>query len=158
MDDTPMPQLSARHMYLAKWLLPILTFVGVAIWTFAKKMPHTATELVSYGFALTILACFLVYFLRRDIWCLADDVLDGGSFLIVRRGNKRDRILLADVVGIDVTHQLNATRIVLRLRAPGMLGDKLEFLPKVSHRWGGRNDIADDLAARVGRFQTTREI
>jgi len=141
-----MPQLSARHMYLAKWLLPILTFVGVAIWTFAKKMPRTATELVSYGFALTVLACFLIYFLRRDIRCLADDVLDGGAFLIVR--------LLADVVGIDVTHQLNATRIVLQLRVPGVLGDKLEFFPKVSHPWGGRNEIADDLAARIGRFQT----
>jgi hypothetical protein len=158
MNASSMPQLSTGRMYLAKWLLPILTFVGVSVWTIARKMPHTAMDIVSHAFALCVLASFMVYFFRRDIWDLADEVLDGGDFLLVRRGNKHDRILLANVLGVDVTHQLNSTRIVLRLRTPGIFGDKLGFLPKVTHRWGGRNDIADDLAARVARFRVGPEI
>jgi hypothetical protein len=159
MLDSSIPvQISAGHMYLAKWLLPILTFVGVSVWTIASKMPHTAMDFVSHGFALCVLGFFLVYFLRRDIWGLADQVLDGGDFLLVHRGNKQDRISLANVAGVDVTHQLNSTRIVLRLRTPGVFGDKIAFLPKVTHRWGGRNDIADDLAERVARFHVRPDI
>jgi hypothetical protein len=158
MNDSSMPPLSAGRMYLAKWLLPILTFVGVSVWTIARKMPHTAMDIASHGFALCVLASLMVYFFRRDIWGLPDEVLDGGDFLLVRRGNEQDRILLANIVGVDVTHQLNSTRIVLRLRTPGAFGDKLAFLPKVTHRWGGQNDIADDLAARVARFHIGPEI
>jgi hypothetical protein len=115
-------------------------------------------DFASHGFALCVVAFFLVYFLKRDIWGLADEVLDGGDFLLVRRGNKQDRILLANVEGVDVTHQLNSTRIVLRLQTPGVFRDKLAFLPKVSHRWGGRNDIADNLSARVARLHVGPKI
>jgi hypothetical protein len=157
MDDSAMPQLSAGHMYLAKWLLPILTFVGVAVWTIASKAPHTAMDFISHGFALCVLGCFLVYFLKRDIWSLADQVLDGGNILLVRRGRKQERVQLTNVVSVDVTHQLNVTRIVLRLRTPCVFGQRLVFFPKVTRRSGARNDIADDLTARVARIQAGSE-
>ncbi len=127
-----MPQLSAGHMYLAKWLLPALTFMGVAVWTIARKVPHTAADFISHGFALCVLGVILVYFLRRDIWGLADEVLDGGHFLLVRRRNLRDSLLLTNVVDVGVTNQLNSTRIVLRLRTPSVFGETIAFLLQVS--------------------------
>jgi hypothetical protein len=153
MEDSAMPQVSAGHMYLAKWVLPILMFVGVAIWTIASNVARTAIDFISHGFALSVLGLFLVYFLKRDIWNLLDEVLDGGNFLLVRRGSKQERVPLSDVVNVNVTHQLNVTRIVLRLRTPCALGEKLAFFPKVTHRLGGRNDIADDLTGRVARIR-----
>lgn len=153
MDGSAMPQLSADHMYLAKWLLPILMFCGVALWTIATNVPHTKMDFISRGFALCILGFFLIYFLKRDIWGLADQVLDGGDFLLVRRGKKQERLLLTDIVSVDVTHQLNVTKIMLRLRTPSVFGKKVAFYPKVSHRLGGKNDIADDLAARTRRMR-----
>jgi hypothetical protein len=153
MDHSALPQLSAGHMYLAKWLLPILAFVGVAIWTIAHKVPHTATDFISHGIALCLLGLILAYFLKRDIWGMADQVLDGGDFLLVRRGSKQERVLLTNIIGVDVTHQLNATRVVLLLRMPCLLGEKLAFFPKVTHRLGGRNYIADDLTARIARIR-----
>jgi hypothetical protein len=148
-----MPQLSAGHMYLAKWLLPILTFTGVAIWTIASNLSHTRMDFISRGFALCILGSFLIYFLKRDIWGLADQVLDGGDYLLVRRGGKQERVLLNNVVNVDVTHQFNVAKIVLRFRTPTAFGEKIAFYPKVSHRLGGRNDIADDLADRIARIR-----
>jgi hypothetical protein len=59
-------------MYLAKWLLPILMFFGVAIWTIATNVPRTEMDFISHGLAFCILGSFLVYFLKRDIWGLAD--------------------------------------------------------------------------------------
>jgi hypothetical protein len=156
-DDSALRQLSAGHMYLAKWLLPILMFVGVAIWTIAHKVPRTSTDFISHGFALGVLGLLFIYFLKRDIWGMADQVLDGGDFLLVRRGSKQERILLTDITGVEVTHQLNATRVVLRLRTPCLLGEKLAFFPKVTHRLGGRNDIADDLTARIARTRVGPE-
>jgi hypothetical protein len=153
MNDAPMQQLSAGHMYLAKWLLPILMFVGVAVWTIAGNVPHTTMDFVSHGFALCVLGSFFVYFLKRDIWGLADQVLDGGDSLLVRRGKKEERVLLTNVASVDVTHQLNVTRIVLRLRTPCLFGEKLAFFPKVTHRLGRKNDIADDLTARIARIR-----
>jgi hypothetical protein len=153
MEDALMPQLSAGHMYLAKWLLPILTFAGVAVWTIAGNVPHTVMDFLSHGFALCVLGFFLVYFLKRDIWGLADQVLDGGDSLLVRRGRTQERVLLTNVASIGVTPQLNVTRIVLQLRTPCVFGEKLAFFPKVTHRLGGRNDIADDLTARVARIR-----
>jgi hypothetical protein len=157
MDDSALPQLSAGHMYLAKWVLPFLVFVGVAIWTITNNVPHTKMDFISHGFALGILGSFLVYFLRRDIWGLADQVLDGGHFLLVRRGRTQERVLLTDVVRVDVTHQFNVVKIMLRLRTPTVLGEKLAFYPKVSHRLGGKNDIADDLVARIVRIRVGPE-
>jgi hypothetical protein len=153
MDDSPMPQLSAGHMYLAKWLLPILMFFGVAIWTIATNVPHTEMDFISHGFALCILGFILIYFLKRDIWSLADQVLDGGDFLLARRGKKQERLRLTDIVSVDVTHQLNVTKIILRLRTPSVFGEKLAFYPKVSHRLGGKNDIAGELTARIGQMR-----
>jgi hypothetical protein len=153
MDDSAMSQLSAGHMYLAKWLLPILMFFGVAVWTIATNVPHTEMDFISHGFALCILGFFFIYFLKLDIWDLADQVFDGGDFLLVRRGKKQERLLLTDIVSVDVTRQLNVTKIMLRLRTPSLFGEKLAFYPKVSHRLGGKNDIADDLTARIGRMR-----
>lgn len=61
--------------------------------------------------------------------------------------------MLTDIVCVDVTHRLNVTKIILRLRTPSVFGEKLAFYPGVSHRLGGKNDIADDLTARIARMR-----
>jgi hypothetical protein len=89
---------------------------------------------------------------RKFVWDLADEVRDGGSFLVVRRGDVEERVQLTDVMNVSMTQFTNPPRLSLRLRKPGRFGDEIVFIPKMPalrfNRFA-RNEIAEDLIRRV---------
>lgn len=89
---------------------------------------------------------------RKFLWDLADEVKDGGDFLVVRRGDVEERVQLSDVMNVGITQFTNPPRLSLRLRKPGKFGDEIVFIPKMPalrfNRFA-RNEIAEDLIRRV---------
>jgi hypothetical protein len=95
-----------------------------------------------------------VFVFRKFVWDLADEVKDGGSFLIVRRGDVEDRVQLSNVMNVSMTQFTNPPRLSLRLRTPGKFGDEVVFIPKQqAFRFNrfARNPVAEDLIQRVDR-------
>ena len=101
---------------------------------------------------------FIVF--RKFVWDLADEVKDGGSFLVVAAASVEERVQLTNVMNVSITQLSNPPRLSLRLRKPGRFGDEIAFIPKMpAFRFNrfARNEIAEDLIRRVDRTrQETR--
>lgn len=101
---------------------------------------------------LVLLAGFWVYFIgRMRIVALADEVIDCGSHLQVRRGAVQDLVPLSTIASAEVLTVHRLHRISLRLRAPTRFGERIEFWPPAS-LWGNLRAVqrfAQDLARRA---------
>jgi hypothetical protein len=86
------------------------------------------------------------------LWNIADEVRDGGSFLIVRKGGIEERVPLSSVMNVNMSMFSNPRRLTLRLRTPGKFGDEVTFIPKgtmFQFNPLARNAIAESLTKRV---------
>jgi hypothetical protein len=103
--------------------------------------------------AIGMLCAALIYFFwKTQMHRLADEVLDCGDSLNVRRGRTQESIPLSAVAAVQVASSGGFHRITLRLRSAGRLGNRIEFLPQAS-LWSNLPAIkivAQDLADRAG--------
>jgi hypothetical protein len=101
---------------------------------------------------LPLMVLFGIFAFRKWLWPLADEVRDGGSFLVVRKGGTEQRVMLTDIINVDMSSLTKPRRLSLRLRTPGKFGDEILFLPKMSGLQlnpFSRNPVAEALIKRV---------
>ena len=105
--------------------------------------------------AVGILCAALLYFFWiTQIHRLADEVLDCGERLEVRRGRIEESIPLSRVSVVEVTSHGGFHRITLRLKDHSKLfGDRIEFLPQASlwSNLAALQALALDLSERAHR-------
>lgn len=83
--------------------------------------------------AIGLLGIALAYFYwKTQMHRLADEVLDCGDGLKVRRGRIAETILLSNVAVAEVSSGAGLHRITLRLRERSVFGRQIEFLPQAS--------------------------
>lgn len=103
--------------------------------------------------ALGILCAVLIYFFRStQMHRLADEVLDCGECLKVRRGRIEEKIPLSQVSAVEVISHSGFHRIALRLKERSKhFGDRIEFLPQASlwSNLGALKGLAQDLSERA---------
>jgi hypothetical protein len=101
---------------------------------------------------LVILCAALTYFFwNTQVHRLADEVLDCGDRLRVRRGQVEETIPLSQVSAAEVSSSGGFHRITVHLRTATKLGKRIEFLPQAS-LWsniGAIKNIALDLTERA---------
>ncbi|HEY6618602.1 MAG TPA: hypothetical protein VIY68_03570 [Steroidobacteraceae bacterium] len=105
--------------------------------------------------AIGILCAALIFFFwDTQIHRLADEVLDCGDRLKVRRGRIEETIPLSQVSAAEVISRGGFHRITLRLKERSKsFGDRLDFLPQAS-LWSNRpalKELAQDLSERAQR-------
>jgi len=143
-------RLSADRMYLAKWALPPLVFVSISAYMLWKESQKVRPEYMILLSVLAVVAVIFVVVFRRRMWSLADEVLDGGTFLLVRFGTRQASINLRNITKVETENQLGATTVRLRLATPCEFGGVVSFLAKSTSRNPfAANQIAEDLIARV---------
>jgi hypothetical protein len=102
-------------------------------------------------FGVAALCIFLGFFLwKAQIHRLADEVVDCGDGLKVRRGGLEAIISFSNIATADVSTSSGIHRITVRLRDPTKLGNRIEFLPQAS-LWSnlpGVQRVAAGLAER----------
>jgi hypothetical protein len=105
--------------------------------------------------AIGILCAALIYFFRStQMHRLADEVLDCGERLKVRRGRIEETIPLSQVSAVEVISRSGFHRITLRLKERSKhFGDRIEFLPQASlwSNLGALKGLAQDLSERAHR-------
>ncbi|WHZ18838.1 MAG: hypothetical protein OJF55_000987 [Rhodanobacteraceae bacterium] len=148
--------ISSRQTFFAKRIFPAIWLGGVAlvlILGVTANVSHASSPgnivflLVP---ALMLVFGFLLF--RKLLWDLADEVQDGGDYLLVRKGAIEKRIPLADILNVSMSQFTNPKRVTLRLRSPCELGDEIAFIPKMPvFRLNpfARNAVAEDLMRRV---------
>lgn len=150
-----MQRISSKMTFVAKRLFPAIWLGGVSlglvagIFSFVQQRTHDSLPLLLIPLAMLVFGYFLF---RKLVWDLADEVQDGGTFLLVRRGPVEQRVQLSNVLNVSMSQFTNPRRLTLRLRAPCEFGDEIAFIPK-SPGWQlnpfARNPIAEDLIRRV---------
>jgi hypothetical protein len=96
-------------------------------------------------------AALFYFFWSTQMHRLADEVLDCGDRLRVRRGRIEETIPFSQVSAAEVSSSGGFHRITIRLRTAAQLGSRIEFLPQAS-LWaniGAIKNIALDLTERA---------
>jgi nitrate/nitrite transporter NarK len=97
---------------------------------------------------------------RTSVWeVAADEVLDGGDFLMVRRDGVEECVPLSKIFDVTLSQRSNPLYITLRLVDPGKFGGEIVFLPAMPMLTidaFGRSRVAENLIARVGRERSQR--
>ncbi|QWF18780.1 hypothetical protein [Lysobacter capsici] len=88
------------------------------------------------------------------VWDLADEVVDEGGYLRVRKGRIEERVMLRDVVKVSYSGNTRPARLSLWLRRPNRLGDRVVFISKgFVWRLFGEHPMAEQLRARAERLR-----
>jgi hypothetical protein len=156
-----METISSGQTFFLKRIFPVIWLVMVvgigSVMTFVGAANRQFDPVMLIGPVFMLVIFTILY--RKLIRDLADEVRDGGSFLVVRRGGVEDRVQLSNVMNVSMSQYTNPPRLSLRLRTPGKFGDEVVFVPKMPrfqfNRFA-RNALAEDLIKRVDRARQER--
>ncbi len=135
-----------------KRLFPLFAIGVLLAALFAAAMSDDVRG-ASSSFAMFVLVALALFFIRRRIWSLADEVRDGGSFLLVRRGEIEQKVYLHDIEAIDHETAFVPPGIRITCRTPGPLGRKIRFLGDDFESMISTPPIVRDLRERVERLR-----
>lgn len=149
-----MQTISSRMTFVSKRLFPAIWMGGVSLGLIAvaaSSVTHKRTGALPFLFLPLVMLIFGYFLFRKLVWDLADEVQDGGTYLLVRKGSVEQRVQLSNVLNVSMSQFTNPRRLTLRLRAPCEFGDEIAFIPKCSV-WQfnpfARNPVAEDLMRR----------
>lgn len=150
-----MQQISSGQTVVVKRLFPAFWVGLLLVFALGALAGRARIELTLFLLLLASAAVIGLLVFRRLVWDLADDVLDGGDHLLVRRGGVAERVSLANVLDVSVKPIANPLRVSLRLYRPGRLGDKVVFIPRSKFRFNplARKPVAESLVARVEQLR-----
>jgi hypothetical protein len=150
-----MEKLSSAQTWYTKRVFPVFWFGFLALF-FGIALTSEQRQADPMIFVVpVVMAVFGFVLFRKLIWDLADEVRDGGSYLLVRKGDIEERIALASIMNVEATRHTNPTRVTLRLRTPGKLGDQVVFIPRSTFQLNpfARNQVAEALIRRIDQLR-----
>jgi hypothetical protein len=129
MTDQPQ-RLSIRFPVLVNLVSPLIPVALFAVWEAIMVMVAIADP---SAIKFTIIpGVFMVMFslVAWASWKRADDVLDEGNTLLVRRRRLVERIALSDIESVRILRGRNFG-VVVRLHRPSAFGSKFRFTPRL---------------------------
>jgi hypothetical protein len=149
-----MERISSTQTFFMKKVFPAFWLGFVALFLVVGGVAGAWKEPMFVIQPLVMLAIGILLF-RKLVWDLVDEVRDGGSFLIVRKGSLEERVPLANVMNVSVSQYTNPRRLTLRLRNAGKFGDEIVFIPKSTFQINpfARNPVAEALIQRIDRLR-----
>jgi hypothetical protein len=154
-----MKRISSGQTFFVKKVLPFF-LVAIALAPVGIIYAETGTLQPGTLAPAVAIAIFLAFLYPRLVWGLADEVYDGGDYLLVKRGSVEDRIQLSDVMNVSVTTMVNPPRITLRLARPSKFGTEVAFSPTRHPTLNpfARNPVAENLIERADAARVKRKM
>lgn len=152
-----MRKISSSMTVWHKRLFPAIWFGMFALY-FLFALQHRPLQPVALAIGpAMMLFGFLV--MRTYVWDLADEVLDYGDRLVIRKGALRQTLPLREVAQLQITRNTNPIRLTLTPAAPGVLGDKIVFVPLFAYAsWVPfiRHPLGKELEDRIAALKQNR--
>jgi hypothetical protein len=147
-----MGRLSSKATFFYKRIFPII-FVGVCIVLIAAgfsgvPMRGGGSSVPLIFVAIVMIVIFFV-FAKKFIFDLVDEVVDEGDILLVRNGDRDDRITLADISDVNYQSMMSPRRVTLSLRQPSVFGSQVSFCAPLRLLTFSTSPVIDKLIARV---------
>jgi hypothetical protein len=145
-----MQRISSGSLALGKVVFPVIWFGILAIVfliaLFGKDAHgnHSPVAIVSPLF----MAAVGYFIMKKTMWGLADEVLDAGDSLIVRRGSEQEQIPLENIINVGYLSMTEGSRVILTLRTPSRFGSEISFYAqqKFLH---AQNPVIAELIQRI---------
>lgn len=127
-----MQRISSGMTFFYKRIFPVIWFGFLLLFMAAYFLPPSVGGKVSgspVGFFLVpALMMIIGYFaMKKLVFDLVDEVLDAGDALVVRNGDREERVALVDIINVNYVQFSNPPRITLSLRIPSQFGDEVTF-------------------------------
>jgi len=144
--------LSSRWTVLTKWCTPVV-WIALTIFLIVGGYYEKEEKLGAAYYSLVVVfglfGLLTWWFMVRD---LADEVVDCGDALLVRRGEIEEAVPLTNILRVSESPFSESVRVVVQLIVPGQFGRVIAFMPqKQPARINpfAKNPVVQDLANRV---------
>ena len=157
--------ISSRATFFHKKVFAVVWFgflalaAGSMLWDVLRGVGDaSAMDFVFIGF-LAFLGFGIMNALVFDV---ADEVIDYGEYLIVRKGDHEVRVELWEILRVNDVRFVNPPRVTLRLERARKFGRDISFIPADELRRRinpfGKSAIAAELMERVDAARASRAV
>jgi hypothetical protein len=145
-----MRRLSSRTTFFYKRIFPAIWFGFLAFFMVAPFVTgSTSGPPIAFLF-VPALMIFVGYFLMKKlVFDLVDEVLDGGDALVIRNGRLEEHVALSNIMNVSYAAMVNPPRVTLSLRTPSVFGDRISFCAPVRFVPFSTSPIVDELIKRI---------
>lgn len=141
-----MTRISKTSFWL-KWAFPLAWF-GAALYfpIWHIVLGDIRPEVLIVPIGLIIVGLLIMKFV---IWNLADEVHDGGDYLLFRNGSSKQKVWFQDIEDVNYNGILSPPRVTVTSRKSGPLGKKLHFQGPLTFNPFAKPPLIQDLFARI---------
>jgi hypothetical protein len=104
--------------FFYKKAFPLFWFGFLAVFLATSLYGEAFEESPLFLIVPSVLAVFGFFLFRKLVWNLADEVFDGGDFLLIKYRGYEERVPLSNVMNVSASTNMNPPRISLRLVKP----------------------------------------
>ena len=154
-----MKVISSNSTKFYKYVFPVIWFGFLCVIVVMGLMTGARHQSPMLLIMPLVMAAIGFMMFKKMFWVLADEVQDGGDYLVVRRGGEEATVYLKDIMNVSATTNMNPPQVTLRLVHPCRLGDELVFSPATgffSLNPFRKNEIVEDLIVRVDTARRLR--
>ena len=144
--------ISSKLIFYYKTIFPLFWFGILGVVLASTIISGVASKEPIALVVPIVMAIFGYCIMKKLVFELVDEVIDGGSFLIIKNKGWEDRIELSNIMNISATQYINPSQVVLRLLQPCRFGSQIAFMPQFKFGLFPRNEVVEDLMLRV--YQT----
>ena len=153
-----MKKISSSSTVFYKKGFPLLWFGFLAVFIGTSLTSGATDEDPFFLIVPCVMAVFGFLLMKKIVWDLADEVYDGGDFLLVKNKGKEERVALSNIMNVSASTNLNPPRITLRLVVPASQAKEISFSPTFQFSLNpfAKSEIAEDLMVRVDKARLNR--
>ena len=93
---------------------------------------------------------------RKLAWDLADEVFDCGTHLLFRKGSKEQKVILSEVINVNIQHFSSPERVTLHTRNEGSIGTELVFSLPIRINLFSKPKIVAELIQRIDDAKSSK--
>jgi hypothetical protein len=151
-----MKRISSKMTLFYKIGVPLIWFGVPVIATATLLFGDTAEKEYTFLIGPCVFLVLGFFLLRKLVWNLADEVLDGGDYLLVKSRGYEERVALSNIMNVNASTYVNPPRITLKLVTPAAFGGEVAFVPRTSFTLNpfAKNPVAEDLVLRAYHART----
>ena len=109
-------------------MFPLVFYILLGAVAIAGALDEKKSD-PAYVLGIAVAASAVYLFDRLLVRDTADEVVDFGGYLMVRRGGTKDRIDLVNILRADASLNLSPPLITLHLTKPSKFGRLVSFIP-----------------------------
>jgi hypothetical protein len=136
-----------KHLSPIIWIGGCTVVGGLGLYAALSK----GSGLFPFVVIMPIIFVLGIYFMKKYVFDLVDEVWDDGDTLVVKNKGQEQRIALADITNVSYSPMTSPPRVVLSLRHPTVFGDQVAFCAPVQIMTFATSPAITDLIKRVER-------